>query len=79
MTKPSPDQFRIAGRTVEHVPTGAVLEFPRKQPWTSNGYSQCEVRVGLADTDLPSGERYSLRDIMDAAWRLLGAKPSRAA
>jgi len=74
MTKPTADQFSIAGRRALHVPTGARIDFPIAQPWTSNGYSLCDIFIGKADSELPNGELYRVKDIIDEARRLMLAR-----
>ncbi|MGE0830745.1 MAG: hypothetical protein AB7O04_15530 [Hyphomonadaceae bacterium] len=71
MTTPTFEQFHIGNRRAVHRPTGAVIEFPIAQPWTSNGFSLCDVGVGRADQDLPNGEHYRLQDVIEAARRLM--------
>ncbi|MBI1188111.1 MAG: hypothetical protein GC206_12425 [Alphaproteobacteria bacterium] len=70
-TQPKADQFSIAGRRALHVPTGARIDFPVAQPWTSNGYSLCEIFIGRADSALDNGDFYRVSDIIDEARRLM--------
>lgn len=79
MTKPTPEQFSIAGRRALHVPTGARIDFPIAQPWTSNGYSLCEIFIGRADSPLENGELYRVSDIIDEARRLMMARAQERA
>ncbi len=74
MTMPTAAEFHLEDRRALHIPTGAAFIFPISQPWRSNGFSKCWVHMGLAESDLPDGAHYRLRDLIETARDLLMAR-----